>query len=649
MRTRPRAGRRCVVAALIGFALVSLAATPAIAQTKVRIREAVPMPDGKVRLSVSVGGDAAERTLAAGDFAVFEAGKKIQDIEVEPLVATAPAAIALAIDVSGSTAGKPIVDAKAAAKAFVDRLADGTRVTIIAFSDTAWVRTGLTDDRDAIRSGLDRLTAGGGTAVYDGIALAAWALRGEPGQRTIVVFSDGKDTASTATLAEAIDAAKSVRAPLTAVALATKDSDREALSALAAGTRGSLVEVGASAGLASAFSGVASELTNQYLVRYTGSGGGTQLEIAVALGAARDAVLVANPRKAAAAPKPEPRPVAPAAPPVAALAGQSGLIIGLAAAFLFVALFGLLLGRRAAPTQGLQSLRRGIDAFERRNRVREDVRSDDEPAGARAEIGRAADDLLNRVPRLQRFERRLQQQLERAAWPVRASEFLMLQTGSGLASLILVWALIGRWPAGVAAGLVATMVPRALMNRRVAKRQAMFLEQLPDTLTLLAGTLKAGYGFAQAVDVLVRETPQPTAGEFTRVLTEARLGMPIEGAMTAMAERTGSEDFRWVVLAINIQRQVGGNLADLLTTVAGTLREREQVRRQIKTLSAEGRLSAIILGALPFVIAGYVQMVNPTYLSGLFTSSTGKMMIGAALGLMGLGLAWIRKIIRIDV
>ena len=125
--------------------------------------------------------------------------------------------------------------------------------------------------------------------------------------------------------------------------------------------------------------------------------------------------------------------------------------------------------------------------------------------------------------------------------------------------------------------------------------------------------------------------------------------MPVEDALDAMAERVGGEDFKWVVLAINIQRQVGGNLAQLLGTVADTLREREQVRRQIKVLSAEGRLSAVILTALPFVLVGYLSVVNPEYLGSLTSETVGRIAIVVALVLMGIGVVWMSKIIKIDV
>jgi tight adherence protein B len=209
--------------------------------------------------------------------------------------------------------------------------------------------------------------------------------------------------------------------------------------------------------------------------------------------------------------------------------------------------------------------------------------------------------------------------------------------------------LFGKLWLGAVLAVVGVAVPQLLLSNRMTKRTSAFLEQLPDTLQLLAGSLQAGYGFMQALDTVAKEAAVPTSIEFARVLSESRLGMPIEDALDAMADRVGGEDFRWVVMAINIQRQVGGNLATLLSTVANTLREREMVRRQIKVLSAEGRLSAIILIALPFLLVGYLSFANPSYLHQLTSATVGKIAIVGALILIGVGSLWMRKIIRIDV
>jgi tight adherence protein B len=153
----------------------------------------------------------------------------------------------------------------------------------------------------------------------------------------------------------------------------------------------------------------------------------------------------------------------------------------------------------------------------------------------------------------------------------------------------------------------------------------------------------------QAMDAVVREGTQPITGEFNRALVEARLGVPIEDALDGIAERMQSRDFAWVVMAIRIQREVGGNLAELLTTVAGTLRERERLRRQVKVLSAEGRLSAWILGLLPPAFALYLVFAQPGYLEPLVTEPLGLAMVGLGLLLLAVGAIWLRKTVKVEV
>ncbi|HEX9697628.1 MAG TPA: type II secretion system F family protein [Actinomycetota bacterium] len=268
---------------------------------------------------------------------------------------------------------------------------------------------------------------------------------------------------------------------------------------------------------------------------------------------------------------------------------------------------------------------------------------------AESPVARRAVDLVDKLPRSPKKDKALAAQLERAGWPLRPAEMLAIRLAAGAGAGVALAILLGKPLAGPIVAVVAYLVPKTALDRAVAKRTNKFLGQLPDTLQLLSGSLKAGYGLVQAVDTLVKETPAPTSTEFSRVLAETRLGMPLEDSLHQMAERIGSEDFAWVVMAISIQRQVGGNLAELLSTVATTLRDREAVRRQVKVLSAEGRLSAYILIGLPFAIAGYVAMVNPEFLEQLTGERVGQIMIAGSLVLMGIGAAWMRKIIRIDV
>jgi tight adherence protein B len=151
----------------------------------------------------------------------------------------------------------------------------------------------------------------------------------------------------------------------------------------------------------------------------------------------------------------------------------------------------------------------------------------------------------------------------------------------------------------------------------------------------------------QAADTVAREAEAPTSDEFRRLVLEARLGRPVEEALSAMHERVGSLDFGWVVQAIEINLESGGNLAEVLETVAGTIRERSQLRRQVKSLSAEGRMSGWVLLALPFGLAGFMAFSNPAYLSELYLTTPGRIMLGVAAVLMTVGTIWMRKTVKI--
>lgn len=244
----------------------------------------------------------------------------------------------------------------------------------------------------------------------------------------------------------------------------------------------------------------------------------------------------------------------------------------------------------------------------------------------------------------------LQTRLERAGWSLRASELRVIQGGLFAAGLLVGFGLFGSVMLAIGLAAMGAIAPTAALGRKVRRRSSAFEAQLPDVLQLLASSLRAGYGFLQAIDTAATEASEPAASEFSRVVSEARLGGSVEAAMESMAERLDSADFRWVVIAVNIQRQVGGNLAELLDTVAETLREREMLRRQIKVLSAEGRLSAVILIALPIVLTIYLILVRPEYIGTLVTSGLfGWTLVVGASTLMLVGVLWIRKMIQIEV
>ena len=213
------------------------------------------------------------------------------------------------------------------------------------------------------------------------------------------------------------------------------------------------------------------------------------------------------------------------------------------------------------------------------------------------------------------FEARLGNKLEGAGMSVKPAEWLLGHAGFALGAALVGFLLSsGSVLFTLMLLAVGVVLPWIYLGMKKSRRLKAFNSQLPDTLQLMSGSLSAGLSLAQSVDTVVREGSEPMAAEFRRALVEARLGVQVEDALESVAERMQSEDFKWVVMAIRIQREVGGNLAELLNQVAETMREREYLRRQVKSLSAEGRLSAWILGGLPPVFLLYLVLLRPDYL-----------------------------------
>jgi tight adherence protein B len=206
---------------------------------------------------------------------------------------------------------------------------------------------------------------------------------------------------------------------------------------------------------------------------------------------------------------------------------------------------------------------------------------------------------------------------------------------------------------GIFLGVLITaclaMIPPAALNFLAKRRQKQFEAQLPDMLQLLSGSLRAGYSLMQGVEAVSQEVAEPMGKELRRVVTEARLGRELEESLDGVAARMQSADFEWAIMAIRIQREVGGNLAELLLTVGETMVSRERMRREVAALTAEGKISAIVLGILPPAMAGVMYVVNPKYMQVLFQETMGQVMLGIGILMMVVGFAWMMKTIKIEI
>jgi tight adherence protein B len=237
--------------------------------------------------------------------------------------------------------------------------------------------------------------------------------------------------------------------------------------------------------------------------------------------------------------------------------------------------------------------------------------------------------------------------LDRAGLKLGPAEFIILVGAGALVALALGLLAGGPMVGAMLAGLAVAAAVVAVTVRS-DRRKAAFAEQLDDILVLLASNLRAGHSLPQALDSLTGDIEEPASSEIIRAVTQVRVGRDLTEALSDVAERMDSDDFRWITQAIAIHRQVGGNLAEVLDTVANTIRERGQVRRQVASLSAEGRLSAYVLIALPFFVVLFLSLVNPGYLAVFTATAIGWTMLAVAAVLLVVGIFWLRATVKVE-
>ncbi len=246
--------------------------------------------------------------------------------------------------------------------------------------------------------------------------------------------------------------------------------------------------------------------------------------------------------------------------------------------------------------------------------------------------------------------RGLRSKLIQAGLPLKGSEFAAIWAGSVTVCALLLFFLSGGKPLMTLIGIaVGFILPLVFLRTKAAKRVRLFNDQLSDGLVLIANSLRTGYSFLQAVEMVAKEMPVPIAVEFGRVMKEMSLGITTEDALNNMAARVGSEDLDLVVTAVLIQRQVGGNLAEVLDNIAGTIRERIKLKGEIRTLTAQGRVSGLVVGLLPFLLGVIIYLINPGYMRILWVDPKGQLILGVAFASQIIGILIVRKIVDIKL
>jgi len=255
----------------------------------------------------------------------------------------------------------------------------------------------------------------------------------------------------------------------------------------------------------------------------------------------------------------------------------------------------------------------------------------------------------SRVFLARRLGRLVDKQLTESDVPLRGEEFVIIVVASGLAAGGFFTALTLSITTGLVALSAASLLPFLLVRIAKARRAAAFNAQIGDALAIMSNSLRAGFSFLQSMDMVRRELPDPIRKEFSRTFREINLGTSTEEALQNMVSRVNSEDMELVVTAVLIQRQVGGNLAEVLDNIGNTIRERIRIQGEIKTLTAQGRISGLIIGLLPVVLAVMMLVLNPDYIMTLFTAEAGRLMLLAAVFGELLGILLIKKIVNIQV
>ena len=450
----------------------------------------------------------------------------------------------------------------------------------------------------------------------------------------IIIVTDGNETRSSANLKDVVAAARKAHAAIYVVAIESAQFTPKPLKHLAAATGGRYYGTASSSALRNVYATIANELKRTWRLEYVSAAQpGDKLPIKVSVPGQGVAVARLSVPTSAAGSGSGGGGLLPAAAygfwgPLA-IALTVALIVMLGTALVLSSEQGERLRAQLAPHLG------------RTTRRRREKRTRQERLEALSGLFRATENAFGGTSQW----RKVQRLLERADVPLRTVEFLYLAFGSALLALLFA-ALAGTSTLILIVLLLAgAMTPFVVVWTKAKKRLNAFENQLPDLLLSLAASLKAGHSFRQGLQAIVDDGIEPTSKELKRVLTETRLGRPMEDALGEMAERINSENFSFIVTAVNVQTQVGGSLAGLFDMVADTVRQRQQFQRKIKGLTAMGRMSAYVLIGLPFFMAGAIWVMNPGYMDPLFHTSTGHKLIFMGLIMMVIGSLILKKIV----
>ncbi len=555
--------------------------------------------------------------------------------------------VVVVIDNTGSLGNATVQLAKQA----VDALLPGEGVVdtlgVVSTGGAATVDVGPTSSDAQVRAGLEGIRPTGATsATWEALSRAAALLAEGAADRvgTVVLFSAAPEAPDLAAMARARSAIQQAGLRLDVVAMSKGTAVAE-LGDMVATVGGTVQVIDSDEQLAGAFDTVAAGLAGRFRASFAAppaAEGLVPLEVSVGDASAGLAYAVGGVRAGSTA-----------LAPIADGGGGGGFLTSSLVKWLIV-LLGVVaavmrvLGVGAIILSGENSLTKRLEVYDESFGV-DAALEEDESSNVSVPIIKRAVEFTGDMAERRGVLDKVESKLERANLPLRAAEAMFFTFALAAVSVALVYFLTGSPVIALAVAVLGALLPLGVLDFKIRSRQKAFVQQLPDMLGLLAGTLKAGYSIGQGFEAVSGEIDDPMGRELRRVMTETRLGRSLEESLEGVAERMDSDDFAWAVMAIRIQREGGGNLAELLMTVADTMTQRERLRREVSTLTAEGKMSAIIIGALPPVLCMVMFLMNPDYIGELFTPGLGYGLIAGAVLMLVIGFAWMKKTITIEV
>jgi tight adherence protein B len=603
----------------VGFAVAALLAGGLLA---------TPLSSAAGTLSVSQGGGASfparslvlvvpgRPSVSPSEVHISENGHPVPGAIVTPITNAGAGdfGVVLAIDISPSMKGAPLARAMAAARALAAQRTGKQDLAVVAFDQNANVTLPLTDDPHAIRRALAHAPpVGRGAYIYNALAVAVQQLaNAKIAAGAVILLSDGASEGATPrpghnlTAISIGAAASAAHAQIYTVGLRDSSYTPQRMSLLARVGGGDFVE-SSSSQLAGVFTRIEAGLTSAYVVRYRSTAPlGYRVSVSISVNGVPQVATLAY-----TSPPPPRTPSAKRTTPKSFWVSTLALVL---VSFAAALLLGLGLFALLAPRLRRAGLRGRVSKF-----TASLLPETPEVGGASSPFLPALERLLQRSAWWAQFK----EDVEIARIKHGPVELVAMTALATIVSAVLLSLAFGSLMASLFPLLLGPLVLRSLVKYRLAKQREVFAEQLPTHIQELASAMRAGHSLVSGLTSMARVAPEPSRGEWTRVLADEQLGRPLDEAMEPLIRRMGSDDIGQVALVASLHQRTGGNMAEVLERVADSVREREELRRELKALTAQARLSRWVVTALPIVVGAAIALLNPRYIEPLFTTSTG--------------------------